>query len=124
MTDTRFARNFPLCAVLLLLLLALEGNIARAQSATFGGAVMIDPTEKPLANAEILFTALNRSVRSDSAGNFLLSGLPRGKHALVVKMVGYEFVNTEITLAGGKLAEVDLLRKPTTQKSARIHVRY
>lgn len=94
-----------------------------AQTASFGGTVLIDPTEKPLANAEIVFTALNRSARSDSAGNFLFSGLPYGKHAVVVRLVGYESINTDVTLTNGKPVEVDLLLKPTTQKLANVEVK-
>jgi len=123
MKEAGFARIRLVCSALLFLLLVLNGRTVRAQTASFGGSVLIDPTEKPLPNAEIVFANLNRSARSDSLGNFLFTGLPFGKHAVVVKMVGYESINTEVTLTGGRPVEVDLLLKPTAQKLAKIDVK-
>lgn len=100
----------------------LGASDARGQNATFAGTVMIDPTEKPLANAEIVFPELNRSIRSDSAGNFLITGLPAGKHAVTVRMLGYESFTTQITVSGSQKIEADLMLKASTQKLAAINV--
>lgn len=94
-----------------------------AQNASIGGTVMIDPTEKPLANAEIILTALKRSTRSDSAGNFVFTGLPAGRHVMVVRLVGYEPTNSEISVSGSQKFEADFLLKPVTTKLAAVDVK-
>ena len=95
---------------------------AYAQNATFAGTVLIDPSEKPLANAEIIFTALNRSVRSDSAGNFVFTALPAGKHSVTVRMLGYESLTTDITVGTSGKVEADLMLKASTQQLATVSV--
>ena len=99
-------------------------RLSSAQTAQFQGTVLADaPGEKPLANAEIVFTKLNRSVRSDSLGNFLLDDIPLGKHAIVIRRVGYESINTEITLTTSKPPGVDLMLKPITTKLATVETK-
>jgi hypothetical protein len=44
----------------------------------------------PLAHAEILILALDRSARSDSAGAFRLTRIPAGRHQIVMGLAGYE----------------------------------
>lgn len=102
---------------------AVAPPVATAQTVSFSGTVLSDGTEKRLANAEIVFSDLNRSVRSDSAGNFLFSGLPLGKHKVSVRLIGFESIATEVTLTNGKPAEVDLLLRPTTTRLANVEVK-
>lgn len=100
-----------------------SANAARGQNASFGGTILADPSEKPLANVEIVFTDLNRSVRSDKDGNFLFGGLPLGKHNVTVRLVGYEPLTTIITLVDAKPLEVDLLLKETTTTLKNIEIK-
>lgn len=95
---------------------------SHAQSASIGGTVMMDGSEKPLANAEVLIASLKRSTRSDSAGNFLLSGLPAGRHEFVVRLVGYESSTAEVNLNSTQKFEADVLLRPTTTRLARVDV--
>lgn len=109
--------------LILLFLLAAPLRYVDAQTATFSGTVLVDQTEKPLANAEIVLTDLNRSVRSDSAGNFAFTGLPNGKHAVIVRLIGYESINDEIVVSAAKALEVELLLKPSVTKLKTVDVK-
>ena len=64
-----------------MLLVMAAVNAAPAQSSSAGsaslaGAVLVEPSEKPLANAELVFTKLSLTTRTDSAGNFVIQGVP------------------------------------------------
>ncbi len=56
----------------------LPAQASTPLAAPLGGTVMVDPSEKLLPNAEILFTKLGLTARSDSAGNFLIAVLLNG----------------------------------------------
>ena len=58
-------------------------------TATFMGTVMADSTNQPIADAEILLSALGLTARSDARGEFTLPGITPGTHAVVVRRVGY-----------------------------------
>lgn len=83
-----------------------------AQKASIGGTVLSDPSEQPLANAEVVLSRLNRSTRSDSAGNFLFTGLPAGKHQIVVRLVGYLSSTMEISVRATQSFDADFMIKP------------
>lgn len=117
-----FARTLAGTAAALVVFSVSAPHVS-AQNASIGGTVMIDPTEKPLANAEIIITALKRSTRSDSAGNFLFTGLPAGRHEFVVRLVGYEASTAEVSLTGTQKFEADVLLKPTSTKLATVDVK-
>lgn len=104
------------------LFLILVADRASAQQASLGGTILSDGTEKPLANAEILIESVNKSVRSDSAGNFIITGLAAGKHTVLVRLVGYESLKADITLGATQKLEVDLLIKPNVTTLDRVDV--
>jgi hypothetical protein len=110
-------------ALVLVIVTLAAPNIVRAQNAIFSGTVLIDPSEKPLANAEIVIVSLNRSVRTDSAGNFTMTGLPAGRYSVQVRMVGYETFTSELVLKDLQTVEADLLLKATTQTLAPVSVK-
>ena len=93
-----------------------------AQQATFGGTVLSSVTEKPVVGAEIVVTDLNRTTRSDSAGNFIFSSLPAGTHRVTVRMVGFESLMTEISVTGAQSIEADLILTAGTQQLATVDV--
>ncbi|MGV3709959.1 MAG: carboxypeptidase-like regulatory domain-containing protein [Gemmatimonas sp.] len=102
---------------------ALAAIAAHAQSASFSGVVLIDASEKPLVGAEILITSLNRSTRSDSAGNFIFAGLPAGRQRILVRFPGYESISADVQLTDGKPLEVDLSLRPLTTQLAAMEVK-
>lgn len=90
---------------------------AVATTAIFAGTVMVDPTETPIANAEVVFTALNRSTRSDSAGNFSIAGLPAGKHTVTVRLPGYDTFTTDVMLGASERVSADMMLRPNAPVS-------
>ena len=96
---------------------------AAAQYASIAGTVLIEPTGKPLPNAEVFLTAFNRSVRSDSLGNFMFTGLSAGKHEVMVRQIGYDTFRSVVTVGAGEKFEADFLLTPTTTTLANIEVR-
>ena len=112
--SARFVRTTLLMAALCIapLMSSLTAQAAPAGTASLGGTVMIDPTEKPLPNAEISFTKLGLTVRSDSGGNFVIPGVPAGRHEVAFKLIGYEAITTMLNFLPGQKLEGDFLMKP------------
>ncbi len=92
-------------------------------SATLTGLVLTDSTEHPIANAEIAIVSMRLSVRSDTVGAFLLTGIAAGRHVVTVRALGYAEFSTSMLFAGGQRVEADLLLKPVAQSLAKIDVK-
>jgi hypothetical protein len=85
----------------------------RETLATFSGAILADSSERAIAGAVISLDALGRSTRSDSLGQFTLSGLPAGTHRASVRAVGYDVLSLDVVLSAGQRLEADLLLRAT-----------
>ncbi|MGV3707893.1 MAG: carboxypeptidase-like regulatory domain-containing protein [Gemmatimonas sp.] len=81
----------------------------RAQSAQLTGVVLTSPDEKPLADAEILFESLKLATRSDADGRYTVSGLPRGKHEVVVRHIGYKPFIANLVVGTANKLDADFL---------------
>jgi hypothetical protein len=79
-----------------------------AQSATVRGRVLSATTGQPIANATLSLSAVARTTRTDSLGEFTLSGLPPGEQALLVQAVGYTPVRALVPLTAGPPIELDV----------------
>jgi hypothetical protein len=115
----RFPRHLAIAAAIGVTLAAFP---LHAQNASLSGSVLTDPGEKPLANAEVTFPELKLSTRSDAQGNFSLTGLAAGKQALIVRLVGYESFNAEITFTASQKVEADFLLKEVSTKLEKVDV--
>lgn len=104
-------------------LLAAVATVASAQQASFGGTVLSEAGEKPVANAEISIEGTNKTARSDSAGNFMITGLSAGKLTVLVRMLGFEPLRTEVTLGASQKVEADLLIKPQVTTLSNVDVK-
>lgn len=93
-----------------------------AQSASLSGSVVTDPAEQPIANAEIVFTKLNLSGRSDAKGNFSITGVPTGKQEVTVRRIGYEPVVTIVNFGASQKVEVDFMLKAIATKLDKVNV--
>lgn len=110
-----------LCACHAVLAVAVWALPLTAQRSLVG-AVLTDPGELRLAGAEILFTDLHRSARSDSLGRFQMVDVPPGTHSLLVRLNGfYPWVGT-LTLPDTQSIEVDFLLKPISTRLAPVGV--
>lgn len=107
-----FARAMLVALTTIALSATFRAAPLSAQKASIGGTVLSDPSEQRLANAEIVINGLNRSTRSDSAGNFLFTGLPAGKHQVVVRLVGYLSSTMEISVRATQSFDADFMIRP------------
>jgi hypothetical protein len=94
-------------AVTALCALLLPSSIF-AQTATLRGRVLSASTGQPIANATLSLSAVARTTRTDSLGEFTLSGLPPGEQALLVQAVGFTPVRALVPLTAGPPIELDV----------------
>jgi hypothetical protein len=92
-----------------------SASIARAQTAVLTGTVLRDSAGHQLAAAEVLLPDLNRRILANWAGEFKIVQLPAGRHAIVIRHVGFAPLIDTIEVAEG--AKVDrefvLAEQPT-----------
>jgi len=94
--------------------LAAQGRTttsAPSAPGSLGGSVVTEVTERPLMNAEVTIAKLGLSARTDSAGNFSLTGIPAGEYAVAIRLAGFESVFTTLTFAAAQKIEADFLLK-------------
>lgn len=97
-------------------MLALTAGVpSAAQTAMLTGSVMRDSAGHQLAAAEVLLPDLNRRVTANWAGEFKVGQLPAGRHAIVIRHVGFAPLMDTIDVAdGAKLdREFILVEAPT-----------
>lgn len=92
------------------------------RSASLSGTVFTDSGDVPIADAEILFPSLKLSARSDSKGNFQITGVPAGSYELIVRQVGYEAYAATMTFRIGQKIEADFMLKLLTTTLAKVNV--
>ena len=76
-------------------------------TASVSGSVL-DATGQPLPGSQVRVLETAGSARADTAGRFLLSGLPAGTQVLETKRVGYRIVQQPIQLRAGRRTEVEV----------------
>jgi Carboxypeptidase regulatory-like domain/TonB-dependent Receptor Plug Domain len=76
-------------------------------SASVAGSVL-DAAGRPLPGAQVRVLETVGSTRADSAGRFLLTGLPAGTQVLESKRVGYRIVQQPVQLRAARRAEVEV----------------
>jgi len=108
----------------LLVAAALVGSAsAGLAQATLAGSVLNDPGERPVANAEIIIRDVNKSARSDNAGNFRITGIAAGDHSVMVRLAGYEPWIGSLTFVDGKTIEADFMMKPVVAKLDTVEIK-
>jgi hypothetical protein len=124
-TRPLFMRSLCRSAALILGALATVAPVAtlEAQNASLRGVVVTDSGKRPLANAEVLLSNLDRSTRTDAAGRFAFQGVKAGKHNLVVRLVGYEPINTTLTFDSSNALETEVVLQRTGTQLATVSVR-
>jgi hypothetical protein len=97
---------------LLALLLAVSNAASLAGQAVVKGKVLMEPSDLPLGNAEVLFEAAGRSARSNGDGAFLLADLPAGRHRVLVRRVGFQPAEYRVTLRDRDTLDVTFYLTP------------
>ncbi|HYC51795.1 MAG TPA: carboxypeptidase regulatory-like domain-containing protein [Gemmatimonadaceae bacterium] len=84
-------------------------QIAQARAATFVGVVLTDPSQTPIAEAEVAIPALELAVMTDATGRFRMRDVVPGAHDVVVRRVGYGPLNTNILFLPSQTVEKRVL---------------
>ena len=87
------------------------------------GTVYIDTTNARITDAEIVFPKLNLAARTDTAGNFQITGIPVGPQEFIVRRVGYKPYGATITFRLSQKVEADFMLEPIVTKLSRVNVR-
>jgi hypothetical protein len=76
----------------------------------FAGVVIDSATKLPIAGTQVSFPALGIGTVTDSLGAFRLRNLPYGKHAVLVRRIGYYAVSDTVLISdsAGVAAVYDL----------------
>lgn len=97
--------------------------IAHAQKAVVVG-VVTDTAGRPLGFADVVALKSKRSATTDPKGQFLVSGLPKGKELFQVRLVGFQAQVFELELAARDTVRVEIsLARDTVQQMPELSVR-
>jgi Ca-activated chloride channel family protein len=85
-------------------------NLDRASGGIEGS--VRDPNGRPIAGASIVVAGTSLSARSDSAGKYLISGVPAGAATLTARAIGFTPVTKQVTVREGRVAAMDFVLAP------------
>jgi hypothetical protein len=90
-----------------LLVLALLGGPAFAQSVTLSGTVIDARTNRPLAAVRLSLDNQTEAVTSDADGRFQLTGSP-GKHVVTASVIGFALLQQSVELIVGDTPDLTI----------------
>jgi len=76
------------------------------QTGSIRGSVADGTTQRPLSGAQVYITGTNLGTLSNARGQFLLTNVPAGQHALTVQILGYTTAEQTVTVTGDQVAQV------------------
>ena len=94
-------------AAVVFLALALGGAHAQSGTGVIRGVVSNSATGDLLEGARVGLPALDRSVLTDNTGQYVVTDVPPGTHALVVSYTGLDSFRHEIVVTAGRVAARD-----------------
>lgn len=112
-----------LIGVVLGVTLSFRPHAASAQTTSISGIVLVDSLERPIADAEVVIAGTDRSVRSDSAGTFVLRAVPPGRRQLQIRAVGYQSLTVSLDIPAAGLDGLEILLRPNTTELEKVAVR-
>lgn len=77
------------------------------------GRVTDQDTGEPIATAQVNVRGTNSSTVTDANGQFNLTEVPRGTHTIVAQRIGYQAVESEVTVVSGESVTVNLVLQQT-----------
>ncbi|HEY4218908.1 MAG TPA: carboxypeptidase-like regulatory domain-containing protein [Gemmatimonadaceae bacterium] len=80
-----------------------------AQAGSFGGSVLRDTLGNGIARAEVQIPDAHLTTATDPTGSFAFSNVSPGRHAIVVRAVGFELLVDTIDVAAGQRLEADIV---------------
>lgn len=91
-------RSWRVMAAAVLILIA-PGEASGQARAVLIGRVVSDSNESPVRGAEVVLEEGRVTTTTNAAGVFRLSGLPAGRHRVVVRHIGFEPAGTDLLLS-------------------------
>lgn len=83
---------------LLITLWVLSTSVLLAQNVTFEATILEETKNEPIVGATLLFAATGQGNVSDSEGKVVVEGVPVGKQKVNISFIGYEGVDTVLTV--------------------------
>src|SRR5262249_31184041 len=97
---------------ILLLVIGAASLLAQTPDTASIRGQVVDPTRAVVTGAEVKITntvlGSERTMRTDSSGNFVFTGLPAGTYSLVARKEKFTDFRHEMTLIGGVAADVQV----------------
>ncbi|HET7275356.1 MAG TPA: SusC/RagA family TonB-linked outer membrane protein [Longimicrobiaceae bacterium] len=94
-------------AVLSAVLLTTAAPLAAQTTGTIRGTVTDANTLAPLNGAQVSIVGTGQGTLTNSAGEFIVPGLPAGTFTVRVQMLGYSDGEQDVTVSAGQAATVD-----------------
>ena len=117
---------FTILIASLIALVLLAGwaavNPALAQSTGTVTGQVVDETGAPLPGANVVVMDTQIGEATDQNGRYRLSGVPSGEQALTASFVGYNVVDTTVTVRAGETIEMDFRLESSTLQSQELIV--
>ena len=108
--EREVARAAGLCAVLF----AIAGTAqAQVHTARLHGRVLDKASSVGLPGVEVLIVGSNRTIQTDSGGNFAISDLPNGYLELRVRAIGFQPMQLHLDLHDGEDLERNVEMQPS-----------
>lgn len=103
--------GWRLCFVVALAFLPLRAAIAQG-TGIVRGTVLDSTSQQPVAGAQVQLVGSNRSVTTNTAGVYTLSGVPEGPATLRIQRIGYAQTTVPVTVGGGTTVTRDITLRP------------
>jgi TonB-linked SusC/RagA family outer membrane protein len=96
----------------LILLAFLVPVPASAQTGTIGGIVTGAESGNALPGVNVVVTELDRGAATDTEGRYTIENIPPGTYTLRISFVGYQTVETEVTVEANQTLEQNFQLQP------------
>jgi hypothetical protein len=103
--------------------LLASAPIEAAAQGEIRGRVLADTGRFAVAGAELRLLGFAITATTDSAGRFVLSGIPKGEHLLVVRAVGFGADTSDVTFSANEMLFKDVELRRATQVLEPVNVR-
>ncbi len=102
------------------------GDVAGAAGAAVAAGavrgVVTDPDGRPVASAQVHVAGTAAGATTDSAGRFVVAGVPAGSAALRVRRVGFGAESVAVAVGAGDTARAVVRLRPATQALSQVVV--
>jgi hypothetical protein len=93
--------------------LLVATDVAAQATGSIGGTVVRDTLRNAIPGSEISIPGLNKTARSNLFGDFRIDGVPAGKHAIMIRHVGFEPLIDSVVVTAGQVFEADFILSET-----------